>query len=160
MGLIPIFLWLPFPPGVTARYLMEGAGFEPSVPREIGCGFEAASWRLYDYSRRAKGIRSLARGNREFGIPARKMAFVKEIAAAGCHALRRGKGLDQSAANSRPQNLHSRAVAIIGSRQYGQGARSSAVAVPGFMHAQTSAATHPNKVQPRSRLRTKMAPRL
>jgi hypothetical protein len=79
---------------------------------------------------------------------------------AGCHALRRGKGLDQSAANSRPQNLHSRAVAIIGSRQYGQGARSSAVAVPGFMHAQTSAATHPNKVQPRSRLRTKMAPRL
>jgi hypothetical protein len=79
---------------------------------------------------------------------------------AGCHALRRGKGLDQSAANSRPQNLHSRAVAIIGSQQYGQGARSSAVAVPGFMHAQTSAATHPNKVQPRSRLRTKMAPRL
>ena len=79
---------------------------------------------------------------------------------AGCHALRRGKGLDQSAANSRPQNLHSRAVAIIGSLQYGQGARSSAAAVPGFMHAQASAATHPNKVQPRSRLRTKMAPRL
>ena len=30
--------------------LLEGAGFEPSVPREIGHGFETASWRLYDYS--------------------------------------------------------------------------------------------------------------
>lgn len=83
----------------------------------------------------------------------------------GYNALRCStKGLDQSAANSLPQNLHTRAVAMIGSRQYGQGARpsvgSGAAPVLGLMHAQTSAATQPNNVQPRNRLRTKMAPRL
>src|SRR5262249_20471979 len=85
---------------------------------------------------------------------------------AGCarsHSLGYGtKGLDQSVANSLPQNLHIRAVATIGSRQYGQGARPSAgpVAIPGVTHAQTSAATQLSNVQPRSRFRTKMARRL
>ena len=37
---------------------------------------------------------------------------------------------------------------------------SGAIAVTGFIQAQTSAATHPTRVQPRNKFRTKMAPRL
>ena len=35
----------------AADSALEGAGFEPSVPREIGHGYAAASRSLYDYSR-------------------------------------------------------------------------------------------------------------
>jgi hypothetical protein len=37
--------------GFATDSALEGAGFEPSVPREIGHGYKAASRSLYDYSR-------------------------------------------------------------------------------------------------------------